>query len=99
MNTALRLGFRYTLDTVTAGFKFELPVDAIARHFSDHFFITAVLPFVGADDLYTPAAGFSITAVHAEQVTGENRRFVTTGSCTDFQEAAAFVIGIFWQQQ
>ena len=52
-----------------------------------------------ADDFSLPAFSFRVTLVHARQVAGKYRGFVTAGACADFQENIAIVVGIFGQQQ
>ncbi|MNN69227.1 hypothetical protein D3C81_1849960 [compost metagenome] len=99
MNTPLRLGFRHALHAVATRLKLQLAENAVARHLGNHFFIAAVLAFVGTHDLDAPATRFGIAAVHTEQIAGENRRFVTAGTGTHFQEAIALIIRIFRQQQ
>ncbi len=62
----LRFGGRHTLHAMAAGFKFQPTVNAVAADLGDHLFKAAVLTFVGAEDLYLPAARFCVTGVHAE---------------------------------
>ena len=62
----LRFGGRHTLHAMAAGFKFEPTIDAVTADLGDHLFKAAVLTFVGAEDLYLPAARFCVTGVHAE---------------------------------
>ncbi len=52
----LRFGGRHTLHAMAAGFKFEPTIDAVTADLGDHLFKAAVLTFVGAEDLYLPAA-------------------------------------------
>lgn len=56
MDPPLRLGGRHALHAMTAGFKFEPTIDAVAADLGDHLFKAAVLTFVGAEDLYLPTA-------------------------------------------
>ncbi len=58
-----------------------------------------MLAFVGADDLHAPATRFGIAAVHAEEIAGENRRFIAAGSGAHFDKTGALIVGIFRQQQ
>jgi hypothetical protein len=99
MDTALGFGFRHALHAVTARFKLQLAVNAVTRHFGNHLFVTAVFTHVFAHDLNPPAASFSVTAIHTEQIASKNGRFVATGSGAYFQETIAFIVRILWQQQ
>ncbi len=99
VDTTLRFRFRHALHAVSARFKFHAAIGTLSGHPGNHLFVSAVLTVVGADDLHTPAAGFSIAAVHAEQIAREDRRFITAGTGAHFNETGAFIIGIFWQQQ
>ena len=92
MNTALRLGRRYTLHAMAAGLKLETAVHAVTADFGDHLFKTAVLAFVGAHDLHAPATRFGVTAVHAEQVSGEQCRLITARSGADFHKRVTLVV-------
>ncbi len=65
----------------------------------DHLFITALLAVAGTDDFYPPAALFSIAGVHAEQITGKNRRFIATGARPHFQKHATAIVGVLGDQQ
>ncbi|MNZ46060.1 hypothetical protein D3C78_637300 [compost metagenome] len=58
-----------------------------------------MLAFVGAHDFDTPATRFCVTAVHAEQIAGEQRGFIPACTGADFDKRIALVIGIFRQQQ
>ncbi len=95
MNTPLRFGGRHTLHAMAAGFKFQPTVNAVAAEFGDHLFETAVFTFVGAEDLHLPATRFRIAAVHAEQIAGKQRRFVTAGSARTSTKALRSSSGSF----
>ncbi len=99
MDTSLGFGFRHALHAVAARFKLQASIGAVAGDAGDDLFIAAVLALVGADDLHAPATGFSVAAVHAEQVAGEDRRLVAAGAGAHFDKAGAFVVRIFRQQQ
>ena len=84
---------------VTAGFKFQSTVHAVTADFGDNLFVAAMLAFVGAHDLHAPATGFGITAVHTEQIPGEQRRFVAAGTGADFHKGVTLIVRIFRQQK
>ncbi len=99
MDTPLGFGRRNALYAMPAGLKLKTPVDALAADFGDDFFITAMLAFAGAHDLHTPAARFSVTAVHTEEIACEQRGFIAAGARTHFHERVTFIVRIFRQQQ
>ncbi|MNU91468.1 hypothetical protein D3C71_813550 [compost metagenome] len=98
VDAALGLGRRNPLHTVRAGFEFELAVDVVALDPGNHLFIAAVFTLVLRKDLHPPATTLGVTRIHAEQVAGENRRFVTTGTGTDLEEHVAAVVRVLGQQ-
>ncbi|MNP76273.1 hypothetical protein D3C76_1734800 [compost metagenome] len=53
---------------------------------------------VFAHDLNPPAASFSVTAIHTEQIASKDGRFVATGSGAHFQETVALIVRILRQQ-
>ena len=95
VDAALGLGFRHALHPVAAGLELELAVSAIARHADNGLFIAAQLGVAGRDDLDAPALALGVAAVHAEQIAGKQRRFVTAGTGAHFHESVTLVIGIF----
>ena len=99
MDTALRFRRRHALHAVTTGLKFQHAVHAITADLGNHLFITAMLAIAAADDFHPPATRFGKTAVHPEQITGKNGRFVTTRTGADFQITVTLIVRIFWQQQ
>ena len=54
---------------------------------------------VGRQDLHAPALAFRISGIHAEDIRHEERGFVAAGSCPDFENDVAFVVGILRQKQ
>jgi len=58
-----------------------------------------VLALALGDDLDLPAAPFGIARIHAEQVAGEQCRFVAAGAGADLEEDVAVVVGVRGQQQ
>ncbi|MOA40332.1 hypothetical protein D3C78_1621970 [compost metagenome] len=83
---------------MTARLKLQLTVNAVARDFGNHLFVTAVFTHVFAHDLNPPAASFSVTAIHTEQIASKDGRFVATGSGAHFQETVALIVRILRQQ-
>lgn len=84
---------------MTAGFKLQTSVHAVAADLGDNLFVAAMFAFVGAHDLHAPAARFGVAAVHAEQIPGKERRFVTAGTGAHFDKRVTLVVRIFRQEQ
>lgn len=99
MDPPLRFRGRDTLHAMTTGFKFQPTIHTIAADFSNDLFITTMFTLTGAHDFHTPATGFRVAAVHAEQIASKQRGFIAAGSGAHFEEGVAFVIRIFWQQK
>ncbi len=86
VDTPPGFGRRNALDAMAAGFKFQPPIDAIAADLGNHFFKSAMFAFVGAHDFDPPAAGFGVAGVHAEEIPGEQRRFIAAGTSANFDK-------------
>ena len=99
MNTPLRFRSRHALHAMTARFKLQTTIHAVAADLGDNLFIATMLAVVSAHDFHAPATRFSVAAVHAEQIPGKQRRFVTAGTGADFHKRVTLVVRIFWQQQ
>ena len=84
---------------MATGLKFQTTIHTITADFGDHFFEAAVLTFVGTKNFDFPATRLRVTAVHAEQVTSKNCRFITTSTGAHFNKRVTLVIRVFWQQQ
>ncbi len=99
MNTPL--GFRrgHSLHPMGTGFKLEAGIDTITDDPCDHFLVAAMLAFAGTHQLDFPAILLGIFAVHAEQVTGKNRRLITAGTGAYFQKHIGTVAGVLGQHQ
>ena len=98
MDAALRFGFRHALHAVGAGFELQLRVRAAAFDAGDDFLVAAVFAGAGGFDFDLPALAFGVARVHAEQVAGEDRRFVAAGAGADFQVEVAFVARVLRDQ-
>ena len=61
---------------------------------ADNFLETTVFALVLADDLDLPTLGFCIAGIHAEQIAGKNRRFITASTRPNFQKHIAAIKGI-----
>ena len=71
----------------------------LADDAADDFLVAAVLAGALAQHLDLPALGFGVAGVHAEQVAGEQRRFVAAGAGADFEEDVAVVVRILGHEQ
>ena len=76
---------REALYAMRAGLEFELAVNIFTLNSRDNFFETAMVAWTLVEHLDAPALVFSEAVVHAEQVAGEYRGFVPSGSRTNFQ--------------
>ena len=99
VDAALRFGGRHALHAVAAGLELELRIGALADDARDDFLVAAHLARAFRHDLDLPALALGVARVHAEQVAGEQRRFVAAGAGADFEEDVALVVGVFRQQQ
>src|SRR5262249_35476427 len=98
MNAALRFGHRHALNAVPAGLELEPGIRPAAVHFGDDFLVAAAVSRALRDDLDLPAVALRVAAVHAEELSREQRRFVAAGAGTDFEENIAIVVGVARQQ-
>lgn len=78
---------------------FQPRVRAFAHQPGDHFLVAAEVRRRFAYDLHLPALAFGKARVHAQQVAGEEGRFITARAGADFHEDVAVVVRIFRQQQ
>ena len=99
MNTPLGLGLRHALDTVCAGFVFQLGEDPRAFHGGDDLLETAPFRLGGRDSLHPPAVCFRKTGIHAEQVAGKQGRFIPAGAGANLENDPLVVIGVLGQEQ
>ena len=99
MNTPLRFRSRHALHAMTARFKLQTTIHAVAADLGDNLFIATMLAVVSAHDFHAPATRFSVAAVHAEQIPGKQRRFVTAGTGAHFHKRVTLVVRIFRQQK
>ena len=79
--------------------EFELSVDLTTFDARNDFLEAAVLARSFAQDLKLPPATFRITAVHAEQVAGENGGFIAAGAGANFEKNVRGVVRVARQQQ
>ena len=72
------LGFCFgnALHAMSAALELQPAVHVAALYARHNFLVAAVFAWPCVDDLYLPATGFRVAAVHAMQITGENCRLV-----------------------
>jgi hypothetical protein len=99
VDAALAFCRGHTLHAVAAGFEAQRAVDLLAFHPQDQLLVAAHLARAVAHDLGAPAALFTKAQVHAGQVAGKQRRFVTAGAGADFDKRRALVVRVAWQQR
>ena len=84
MNAPTAFGFRHALHAVHAAFKFQTGKYALAANGRDNLLIAADLAFRLADNLRFPAENIGIARIHAKQITGKQRRFITARAGSHF---------------
>ena len=98
VDAALCLGGRHALHAMAARLELELRVGALACDAHDHFLEAAELGLRRRHDLDLPAVAFGVTRVHPEEIAGKERRLVTPGAGTNFEEDVAIVVRVLRQQ-
>ena len=99
VDTPLGLGFRHALHTVAAGLELQPRIGAVAGQAADDFAVAAEFGFAGRQNLDLPALPFGVARIHAEKVTGKQRRLVAARAGADFEQHAALVVRVLRQQQ
>ena len=65
----------------------------------NNFLEAANLAFAMRNHFNFPTLALSVARIHAEQIAGEQRRFIAAGTGANFQENIALVVGIFGDEQ
>ncbi len=99
MDATLGFGLRDALHAMGAGLEFQARIDAGTDDAADDLAIAAEIRFAGRDDLDLPALALGIARIHAEEVAGEQRRFVAASAGADFENDALLVVGVARKQQ
>ncbi len=89
---------RHALHAVAAALVLEAGVGALAVDLEDDLLEAALLALAGGDDLDVPVAHFGVAGVHAEEVAGEQRRFLAAGAAADFDDDVAVVVRVGGQE-
>src|SRR3977135_1750572 len=98
VNAALGLRSRDSLDAMPAGFELEPGVCALPDDAGDDLLVAAAISRAFGYHLPLPTLAFRVARIHAEQVTCEERRLVSSGSGTDLEEDIALIIWILRQE-
>src|SRR6266849_1880664 len=99
VDPALGLGRRHSLDAMAAGFEFEPGVRALPDDAGDDLLVAADVSRGFGYHLHLPTLALRVARIHAEQVTCEERRFVSSGSGTDLEEDVALIVWILRQEE
>ncbi|OIQ67379.1 hypothetical protein GALL_510420 [mine drainage metagenome] len=99
MDAALRLCLGHALHPVSAGFELEPAIGPVARNAQNHFLVATQVTGAFADEFRRPALAFGVAGVHAQQVCGEQRRFLTARSGADFDKDIVRVVRIARKQR
>src|SRR6266853_2771225 len=99
VNAALGLRSRDSLDAMAAGFEFEPGVRALPDDAGDDLLVAADVSRGFGYHLHLPTLALRVARIHAEQVTCEERRFVSSGSGTDLEEDVALIVWILRQEE
>src|SRR5258708_7770360 len=99
VNAALGLRSGDSLDAVAAGFEFEPGVRALPDDAGDDLLVAPDIPRRFGYHLHLPTLALRIARIHTEQVTSEERRFVSSGSGTDLEEDITLIVRILRQEQ
>jgi len=98
MDAPLRLGRRHALHAMPARLELQPRIRALAGDPHDHLLVAAEVGRTFRHHLDLPALPFREAQVHAQQIAGEQRRFVAAGARADFDEDVAIVVRILRQQ-
>ncbi len=82
-----------------AALELQPPEDAVTGDRGDDFLETAHFAFGNAVDLDAPALRCGIAAIHAEQVAGEDGRFIATGAGAHFEDSRSVLVLVLRRQQ
>ena len=99
VNAAAAFGHGHALHTVDAAFIFQLGENAIALDRDNNFLEPAHIGRADRDRFDLPPLPRGIAFVHAVQVTGEQRRFITARASPDFEHGRPVIGGIFRQER
>jgi len=83
MDSPLRFCLRHALNSMGARLKFEQAIDILALDSADNFFVATVIATAFVENLEFPILVLGKPLVHAQEITGEYRSFIATGTGAD----------------
>ena len=96
VDPAAGFGGRHALDAVHAALVLQPAVDVLALDERDDFLDAAAAGVAEVEDVDLPALALGVARVHAEQIAGEQRRFVAAGAGADFEDHVLLVVRDPW---
>ena len=99
VDAAAGLGVRHALHPVHAALVLQAAVGAAALDRGDDFLDAARAALAARHDLELPALALGVTAVHAEEIGGEERGFVAARAGADFENDVLVVVWVFRHEQ
>ncbi len=98
VDAPLGLGRRHALHAMNAALELESGEHAAARNLSDNLLDPPSRPLARRQDVNLPALPLGVFDVHAEQVAGEQSRFVPARARPDLDDRTALVGGVLGQK-
>ncbi len=92
-------GFRHALDAMHTAFKFQLGENPLAANGSNNLLIAAHLALGLANHFHFPAFNIGMARIHAEQISGKQRRLVAARASAHFKNHIQLIGAVFGQQQ
>ena len=99
VNAPLGFCLRHALHPVRPGLELQAFEYVLAGDARDNFLVAAMFRGALGEFREAPAALLGIAAVHAEQVTREQRSFIAAGPRANFEEHIEGIVRILGQQQ
>src|SRR4051794_19591615 len=94
MDASPRFGDGNTLDAVDAALVFETAEGAAALDFENRLFDAADSDLIQVHEIDLPAAPVRIEGIHAKQLTGEERGFITAGRRSNLDNGVLLVVWV-----
>ena len=99
VHTPLLFRLRNSLHAMDAALIFQLRINSLAFDEGNHFFQPTHARLGGREHLDLPALALGKARIHAEDLGGKERGFVSPGSSANFQHDVFFVVGVLGKQQ
>ena len=98
MHASLGLRHRHSLHAMNTGFIFERAIYIHTRHVEDDLFVSSGSAFGERRNGVFESLDFKILGVHAEEVSGKDRRLVTSCTAANLHHHILSVFGILRQE-